>query len=1232
MKTAHRSIPRVLAVAIALCVAADFALAYNPPVDTAGSLTVRIEGPGEVTETGTFYPVRVVIENGGDKPIEGRLRVEVIDAWWAEPDGDVAFAVGAKETVSKEFAVAAGTRTYSAHYPIHAYVNFEADGKQLTAHPILILEANVPQPALEAAPIEWQPVKMPPVGRLALWRVPVQRSVIGVFGQEPLTMPVGWQGSEEKSLGSTAIRQETLDGEARDSLSIHPPWSEGRLGTHLIEYPLELPESKPLVVKFANGMTPTGQSDGVTFRVRVLPLDAPQGQFGQVVFERHTATKSWLEAEADLSRFAGQKVRLQFESHPGPENNTGWDHCYWAEPTLIAATPPAPLPMPPGADAESRLLGKTRCGDKQYDVRIWPGGRGLLDSIVGFSDGDQSLYFRGFEVRVLGGRIDDDRSPILLETVSEEPCDDGLQIRHSFRGIQGSFELVGRLSTDDGVLRAEFYLEKGPPPKPWFSLHLEDVAAGPWSHRLEQVYAGAGNVIRNPESFRLGFDGHRMATSFAGFDFADSLSIVQGADVPPMHLDVRTSDKHVSLHAAHHPTLTFIPTGNVWEGVKVWREVNGLAAAGGVEKTAGRFVFDLWGGRYGESADELRQAFRYGLTDSMVVWHNWQRWGYDYRLPNIYPPNPKMGNLDEIRDLIDVCKRSGVIFALHDNYIDFYPDADGFSYRRNIAFHQNGKPVLAWLNEGRDARSYRYRSDRIEPFLKPNLQLIRDELQPTGYFIDVWSSARPYDYWTADGRFFTSTSTRNTWGELFAWIRDLFGDNAPQISESGHDQLIGWLDGAQTNHLRVGEPMPGRMGWCVWNWKCSDAERTPWYDAAHHDRFILHGAGYSSRYEGGLDGRLHGMYSDDYISTEVLTGHPAMVSRPFGSDVVRKYWLLAELMRALAMRQIESVEFVDDDLHRQYVKWSGGGEIWVNRGQTDWHVAGAILPQYGFLARVPGEDGPVEASIARRDGLIVETASSPRQTYVNGRRMIQKRMPISLSVEKLEYQGNRNFTLSLGWDAKVAIPAGWTPFLHFCDPAGEIIFQGIHDPGTFGDDTRGTISASARAVVPDELEPGQSFELCFGIYNRASGRRLTLIGPDLGDGRIRLGKVKLDGDGDSLKGVSWEPHQAQADPLLARRNPDGRPVDFGLATTEGGCRFTRDGDSLVVTPLPGAGSEEFTVSLRWPALPWQLPQPTHVEAIAADGTVQDPLPIVREGKITRLECHGGTFAYRLLQK
>jgi hypothetical protein len=77
----------------------------------------------------------------------------------------------------------------------------------------------------------------------------------------------------------------------------------------------------------------------------------------------------------------------------------------------------------------------------------------------------------------------------------------------------------------------------------------------------------------------------------------------------------------------------------------------------------------------------------------------------------------------------------------------------------------------------------------------------------------------------------------------------------------------------------------GYYAWAVWPLRCADAERIPWFDAAYHDRFVLHGAGYEARYLGGLDAKEHGIESDDYMTTEVLTGHPAMVPAAFGRGV-----------------------------------------------------------------------------------------------------------------------------------------------------------------------------------------------------------------------------------------------------------------------------------------------------------------------------------------------------------
>jgi hypothetical protein len=1096
----------VFVFAIFASLAANSARAFNDPVDIAGPLTVRIVGPATVSAVETPQTIEVKLENGADTPLAGTLELGLIDPWRAEPTKPVAFSIAAKGKAQVAFQVTAGAGTYSALYPIHAWARFPWQGREETAHPVLILDAKLPAAPRVKAALPWKALEVPPGGSLALWQVPVFRTIVAVFNQPPLTLPIAWQGVEPRTRAVCSVHPETLAGDRRETVNMHPPYFDKHVGTILTEYPLQLPNIKPLRLEFANAVTPEGKGDGVTFRVRVAAWDAPEGTLGQIAWEKHIAAKQWQPAQADLDRWAGQTIRLQLESHPGPQNDTGWDSSFWAQPTLVAGVPAAASSNP----SQPIPLGTIRCGGAEYAVVLQPGQRGLLDSTIVFLvSGHERLNFQGFQVRVLGSQLDDPRSPIRLRETKTESVANGCRVRHRFEGFSESFDLLGHLRVEDNMLKVSFQLENQPPPQPWRVVRLESVAAGSWSQAAGLVYAGVGNVIRDPQTFQLPFDGHRLATSFVGFDFPEGLSVVQASDLPPEMLDVRPQQRHYSLHVPEAATLSFIPAPNVWEGVKVWRAGNGLKAAGGVSRAAGRFVFDLWGGRYAESAAQLQKAFQYGLTDSMVVWHNWQRWGYDYRLPEICPPAPQLGTLAEMQELIRTCKQVDVPFAPHDNYIDFYPDAAGFSYDKQIAFRAPGEPVKAWLNEWRKAQSYRYRADRIEPFLQANVQWIKQNLAPTAYFIDVWSSASPYDYWTADGQFFSRITTLDAWRRHFAWIRDTLGGNAPQISESGHDQLIGWLDGAQTNHLRVGKALPGKKSWTVWNIDCADAERTPWLDAAHHDRFVLHGAGYPSRYEGGLNPREHGIYSDDYMATEALTGHPAMVSHTFNRDVVRKYWLLHGLGQALALRTIEQVEFVHGDLHRQHIQWSGGGQVWVNRGREDWSVEGQVLPEFGFLARIPTPQGMLEAAIARQEGLICESARGPDELYVNGRAGGQGGLSERLQVKDVRRLGPRHYELSLTCQADQPIPSEWRPFLHFVDTQGNILFQAHLKAAAISSPATGSFTARAEFSIPEQYQAGESFELRYGLYRSASGERMQLAGPDDGTRRIRLGSIRL---------------------------------------------------------------------------------------------------------------------------
>lgn len=1234
MKTAITVAGRLLFIALLF---ADPwpATGFEPPIDVAGPLEVRIEGPEVVGQTDTALPVRVVLRNRGGSPVEGMLQVGVIDRWKIEPAEPVAFRVAADAEAAYSFTATAGQGSYSAHYPIHACARFEHAGGEYIAHPILILQTRLTESPRAVVALPWKPVSLEPNSRLALWRMPVFRAVVSGFDGPTRVMPIGWTGSAPKNRGSVSVARETFDHQPREAVAMHPPWAGGEKGTVRCEYPVRLPETTPLRLEFYHAVQDEGQGDGVTFRVRVAPWDAPADAAGELVYEHHAKAVAWTPASVDLEPFAGQRVRVQLEAHPGPDRNTGWDRCFFGEPTLVSGTPSSEAEFPDDFSGDFRRLGVIEIESCRYEVCWLAGRRGVLDGIVAFvAEGDRApLAFRGFEVQVLGSRIDDAASPTrLLEVVEEPTSGEGqLLMRHRFEHVQGRFDVVARLWVDDGGLHARFELDGEPAAQPWQVFRLEEVAPGGWNDELVQVYAGAGNVIRRPKAFELRFDGHRLSTSFVGVDFASGTSMVQAVDAAPLCFRCEPESREAALMAADEPTFTFLPSADVHDSVRRWRATNGRKAAGGVEKLAGRFVFDLWGGRYAQSAEQLQEAFDYGLTDAVVVWHNWQRWGYDYRLPEICPPNPRLGTLAEMQRLAQTCRRAGVLFAPHDNYIDFYPDAAGFSYDKHIAFRGPGAPVKAWLNEHRNARAYRWRADTLEPFLRHNLHLVRELLHPTAYFIDVWSSAPPYEYWTAAGKHFSRSYTRDVWGRQFAWIREFLGDDAPQISESGHDQLIGWLDGAQTNHLRVGRPMPGNRGWCVWDIECDDAERTIWFDVAHHDRFVLHGAGYGSRYVAGLDPRLHGMASDDYITTEVLTGHPSMVREPFSRDVVRKYWLTQDLMRALALETVEGVEFVDGDLHRQIVRWSNGTTVRVNRSDDDWSVDGVVLPPYGFFATVPAGQGEIAAMIARRDGLIVESSVGPEAVYVNGRRVVGGPLDIVLRTDEVRLEPTGRLRMKLHFDATDPLPADSDVFLHIVDDAGEIVFQASDPLGTLTEPRGGNFVVDAVAAVPESLKPGTTLELCWGLYRpKDGGGRLALAGRGDGQGRITLGELRFEGGGDRITAVEWKSAEQEPDGWLARQNMAGTPVDFGPLRTAGGCRLERVGDGLLLTPLPANKPRPLVVELAPDKLPWAVPAPKRWEALDAAGQTIDQGELSAVDGRLRLECQPAARRYRLV--
>jgi hypothetical protein len=261
--------------------------------------------------------------------------------------------------------------------------------------------------------------------------------------------------------------------------------------------------------------------------------------------------------------------------------------------------------------------------------------------------------------------------------------------------------------------------------------------------------------------------------------------------------------------------------------------------------------------------------------------------------------------------------------------------------------------------------------------------------------------------------------------------------------------------------------------------------------------------------------------------------------------------------------------------------------------------------------------------------LIVETASSPDQLYVNARQPVAKGPRIRPSAGSVTSADGRKVELAIDWQADDAVPDGYQPFLHFVDAQGEIAFQAAYDVNQFRQQRTGRIAMPATAYLPETQKPGDKLELRVGLYAPVGGGpRLPLLGVDDGERRIRLGTVELTGPANQVTGIRWEPQAPVADPYAARQNPDSKPVDFGPVRTAGGGRLVRQDKSLLLIPLPDSGAVRTRFEIRWERLPWQLPQPTKIDAQAEDGRVLSRVPVGTSGCV--IEGEPDVFAYRLL--
>jgi len=950
------------------------AAAYLPPVDERcgvkveiGSFPQKIDRSGKnkflwplgVTEVHAGAPrlFPVTLENKTGKPVSGELEVWMNDDWDVTgPKGTISLAPGEKKELS--FTGSARPRALDALYPVHARFTPAGAKKDDAPHPVAVFmfkNPDAPRRVPKIAPSRLSP------GVFRLDYGFARTTALEVGGK---VVEVPESGSTDEWGAWLSKDRMSADGIAKNGFKSHPPYKKGA-GFIWSDFSLDLPGVTPLAFSCSNFLDPyrgKSSSDGVEYKVLVLEEGAePKLVCSQVVKDADL----WRGMSGDLAPWAGKKVTLRLWTGPGPKMNTSYDSGGWGDVKLLIG----PQPRTPGeADWAARCAlalaaaktartsgtdpaaGRWRldAGGIVYGAGIAYGERGLVDGALAFTDGDKSVVFRGFAARV----ETDDGSP------APEPV---ASIREEKGTLRISWSIPGAKRDAAGFPR------------------IVDLAVGPASDTPHRVYFGFGNVIEGPKRFSARASGFLLSTRHVGADYLSGLSVVHAVDVVPDSVDCDGARSIFSLHAHHDATFTFVPSSKgVFEAARRFRAVSGYKASPGHAALGSRMCLDQWGGDYEKAAADIALAAKYGLNDAIFVKHDWQRWGYDYRFPDIYPPRGDAAAFGAMRK---ACRDAGILFCPHDNYADIYPDCDGFSYDL-VAFKLDGTPEQTWFNPGRHARAYRFAPHAFFPWCFRNARLLKQGYDPEAVFIDVFTAHGPFDYLDREGRFHTKNEVSANWGRGFQTYRRGFGrPDTVCVSEAGQDHLVGVADAGQSDHFGAAK--------VIGSGNFADSERTPWHDIVTHGYYVLFAGGLGNRYQEedgwhtGGDAELHGYASDDYLSNAILGGRNPMCDGPFSRNAVKTYWLQHDACAELGRAEFLDLKY-EGSIHRQHAFFSNGGEVWVNRQTNEtWRLPnGKVLPPYGYYAHTRG----TESGIVEKDGIRFSFAKSANGLFVDARK------------------------------------------------------------------------------------------------------------------------------------------------------------------------------------------------------------------------------------------------------
>ena len=1081
-----------------------------------------------------------------------------------------------------------------------------------------------------------------PAGETALTDIGLYQVWWQSYGGKPVEMPTSWIGHFDERSGISYKPWGKVLG--REAFLIHSPWrvSPGRTW---VEYQLALPRLTPIHLSFGIVMGPESgvpeKSDGATFSCDLTARGAERQ-----LMREHQATEKWKLFDFDLSPYAGETVKLRLQVEPGPKNDPSWDYSFFGDAKIVvgtardardewvkrltstrayAATSKASL-LPLGNSAGcgvvpsnllpcSNKLERTANGwrfvytgaDGPVTFQFTPATGTLDDFTAQFGKGRPFLPAMGggaivvrkegnktVEVPARGGHaVEERREGDTLDVVWEYDLPDRpLRIAWSYR-MEGKALVVSARCDEPMINHFSLGNAVAPLRRTLTLPYLPGMVnylpvAGVFVCRfLDWTQSHASECPQGEAAYELTTATNRNALVETGY-------IAVSPDVDEV------------LPNIPHPPSPFLSV------------------------LAPRMMLDIWGhknGSFAGDAENLRELKDLGVDHLAIIQHVWQRYGYDVKLPDHIPANPAFGGDEGMKLFGQAANECGYLWALHENYIDLYPDAPSYDPAARV-LHADGSPSLGWFNAGTKVQAFAIKAARAPGFARQNSPEAHARYGTTAAYLDVDPCVPPWfqlDHDVTQPQAAMMALRVQREPELFQLERDTHG--GPLFGEgANHFYWAGSCDGVEAQ-VAGGE------------------DHAPFLDLdllKIHPQMMNHGMGYYERWYRSGYGLAWGEDAgsprslDQYRAQEIAYGHAGFIGNPLTARVQyvwREHNLLHPLQRLYGTaRPVEiayqvqgryvtaSAALVAGDNSRQRIRYDNGLTVWVNWRKEPWRVQAkspkhCVLPQWGFLALGPD----TEVVTALLDGKLGDYADCPEFIFADARTHFdppdgRPRKAITPKLREFRCLGGDRVQITYEWIVNDSLDENYMCYVHAVNKRAtaeqHIVFQQDHAlPRPTSQWRKGDVILDGpyEVTVSDKFD---DYDLMAGLFKPGSAV-LRFQGVTDRYGRIPIAKLKLQKQNGQVTAISADPTSSpppgDQEDFKANTNPPGTWINFGKVATDGSIKINREANRMVIFPYPR--DQSFRASLDLETLAPAAKRTTiQVHALAAK-TLRDLGPV-----------------------